>query len=145
MDRYYDGQYYLACMYKAIFVLAYYGLMRIGELTHGPHVVKAKNLLIAVNKNKILIELDSSKTHGKESLPQRIKISEVSIKNCTTNRVRIKNRFFCPFKVVRRFMNLRGGYYHEDEQFFVFRDYSPVYPTHVRSLLQNTAKEIEQE
>ena len=78
LQRYYDSQLYLMIMFKAIFSLAYYGLMRIGELTSGPHVVKAKDIHVGKNKDKILIILHSSKTHGKESLPQKIKISSIA-------------------------------------------------------------------
>ena len=41
--------------------------MRIGELTEGPHVVKVTNVHAGINKDKIMIKLYSSKTHGKES------------------------------------------------------------------------------
>ena len=57
-------------LYKAVFALAYYGLMHIGELTQGNHPVLAKDIHIAKNKDKIRLLLHSSKTHGKESFPQ---------------------------------------------------------------------------
>ena len=39
----YDTQPYLECLYKAIFALGYYGMMRVGELTKSPHVLLVKN------------------------------------------------------------------------------------------------------
>ena len=39
-------------------------------------------------------------------------------------------RNFCPFSLMRQYMDLRGGYEDEHEQFFVFRDLSPVKPFH---------------
>ena len=66
---------YLESMYKAMFCLAYYGMMRVGELTLGPHTVKAGNIHVGHNKDKILVVLYTSKTHGEESGPQKIKIS----------------------------------------------------------------------
>ena len=69
------GQLYLEIMYMAMISLAYYGLMRVGEITESPHVVKANNVHIAKNKNKILLVLYSSKTHSEASRPQKIKIS----------------------------------------------------------------------
>ena len=72
IDRYFNyAQPYLTTMYKAMFSLAYYGLMRVSELADGPHAVKARNIELGTNKNKIKIELESSKTHGKESPPQK--------------------------------------------------------------------------
>ena len=123
---------YLEHMYKALFCLAYYGMMRVGELTYSPHVLKASNIHVGNNKEKILIVLYSSKTHGKESRPQRIKISAAPTSNVIRNK-----RFFCPFKAVLNFMSLRGNYEEDDEQFFIFADKSKVKPHHVRSVLRN--------
>ena len=69
------NQPFLECLYKAMFCLAYYGLLRVGEITQSDHVVKAANLHMGSNKNKILIILYTSKTHGRESHPQEIKIT----------------------------------------------------------------------
>ena len=65
----YDSQPYLCILYQAMFALGYYGLMRIGELTLSPHTVKAKNVHLAHNKDKLLIVLYSSKTHDSGSVP----------------------------------------------------------------------------
>ena len=75
LERVYEGQMYLQILFKAIFLLCYYGMMQIGEVTLSPHIVKAKNIHIAKNKDKIMIVLYSSKTHGKGQRPQKIKIS----------------------------------------------------------------------
>ena len=75
VKRILPDQMYLQVMYRAIFCLAYYGLMRIGELVEGSHTVKASNIHIGVNKNKIMIVLYSSKTHGRDSYPQKIKMT----------------------------------------------------------------------
>ena len=142
VERKFSKQYYLECMYKAIFSLAYYGLLRIGELTNGPHVMKAKDVQIAVNKEKILITLYTSKTHGAESRPQEIKISSNRSKPSANNRVRCTNRLFCPFKITKRYFAMRGNYYEDDDQFFVFRDGSPVYPSHVKKVLREILKSL---
>ena len=39
LDRVFDTQLYLNKMYKACFCLAYYGMMRVGELMDGPHAL----------------------------------------------------------------------------------------------------------
>ena len=73
----FSTQQYLRIMYLAFFSLSYYGLFRVGELALGPHQVKAKDIHIADNKDKILVVLHSSKTHGKYSYPQKVKITGV--------------------------------------------------------------------
>ena len=50
-------QHYLEILYKSVFVLCYYGMMRIGEVTISPHVLKAKNVHMATNKDKLLLVL----------------------------------------------------------------------------------------
>lgn len=69
------NQWYLEILYKTVFALSYYGLMKVGEVTKSPHVLRAQNVHIATNKDKMLLILYSSKTHGKESRPQKIKIT----------------------------------------------------------------------
>ena len=35
---------FLELLYVTAFIMAYYGLMRVGEISNGPHVLKAKDL-----------------------------------------------------------------------------------------------------
>ena len=114
-------------MYKAIFSLAYYGLMRIGELTWSDHVMLAKDIHIATNRDRILIVLHSSKTHGRESRPQNIRIEALYMGRHSGS--------FCPFKTARQFMAIRGNYITDDEPFFIFSDGVPVKPNQVRKKL----------
>ena len=64
VQKHYATQPYQMALYMALFSTAYFGLFRVGELTASEHVVKAVNVRIGQNKNKILFILDSSKTHG---------------------------------------------------------------------------------
>ena len=123
-----NSQIYLQVLYRALFCLAFYGLMRIGELAEGSHALKAANIHVGQNKNKILIVLYSSKTHGKESYPQKIKISAKNNSNINT--------VFCPFETVRLFMKLRGSYEDEDENLFIFKDKRNVTAPQVRTVLR---------
>ena len=43
---------YLTILYKAILSTAYFGLFRIGEITKSPHVIKASDVHICLNKKK---------------------------------------------------------------------------------------------
>ena len=123
-------QYYLESMYKAIFAISYYGLMRIGEVTSSPHVLKANNVHIGINKDKIMLVLYSSKTHDKAQRPQKIKITS----NGNEKSGHYKDKYFCPFKLMRDYIQLRGGWTEESEQFFIFKDGSLVSASQLRSV-----------
>ena len=56
-------------MYTAAIVLCYHGLLRVGEITESIHTIKAVNVHEAKNRNKLLIILRTSKTHGLGSTP----------------------------------------------------------------------------
>ena len=60
IQRKFSSQFYLETLYKALFALCYYGMMRVGEVTRSPLVLKAQNVHIATNKDKILLLLYSS-------------------------------------------------------------------------------------
>ena len=53
----------------------YFGMFRIGEMTESQHVVKAKDVHIGINKDKLMFVLHSSKMHGKGTKPQIVKIN----------------------------------------------------------------------
>ena len=67
---------YLECLYKTMFYLSYYGMLRVGEVTDSPHVLKAADIHFGDKRDYwLLLVLYSSKIHGVESEPQKIKIS----------------------------------------------------------------------
>ena len=76
-DVFVGEQLYLISLYRALFITAYYGLFRIGELTESPHIVKAVDVQIGVNKDKLMFILHTSKMHGLESKLQIIKIDGI--------------------------------------------------------------------
>ena len=134
VNRLYDTQPYLKKLYQACLSIAYYGFFRIGELAESDHCVKASNVHIASNKNKILLILFSSKMHDKHSRPQKIKIS-------ADNPVyKSEFRHFCPFNLLKIYLKVRGGYHHVNEQFFIFSDGSPLKPGQVCTTLKNLIK-----
>ena len=134
IERFYgegNSQPYLELMYKALFSLAYYGMLRVGELTLGPHTIRASDIHVGGNKEKIMLVLYSSKTHGKESGPQKVKISAVPV----AGRSRI-TRFFCPFALVTRYLHVKKHYGSNQTALFTFSDGSTVKPEQVRTLLR---------
>ena len=140
LGRIFDKQVYLMVMYRAMFALAYYGLFRVGELTSGDHQIKACNVHSGTNKDKILIILYSSKTHGKESRPQTVKISarDSDVTSEINNKRTTKLRNFCPFQLTRDYIELRGPIDGEDEPFFIFQGKIAVKPIHMRTVLRHS-------
>ena len=120
----FSEQYYHEILYKAAFILAYYGLLRVGELAadlgtfKSNHAIKTCNIHVGENKPKILLVLHSSKTHGKESLPQKIKISAKTEEGRESY---LCHTHFCPFAIMREYMRICGTYDIVTEQLFIFR------------------------
>ena len=137
IERMYMTQPYLEILYKAMIIIGYYGLLRVGELADGPHTIKACNIHISLNKKKILIILFSSKMHNAANQPQEIKIMGKEVTN-----IRSTQRFFCPFAITRMYLRMCGGYLTHWENFFVFRDRTPVKPMHLREVLKTAIKNI---
>ena len=132
------NQWYLEVLYKAMFATCYYGMMRVSEVTASPHVLKAKDVHIVSNKNKLLLILYSSKTHDKSSQPQKIKITS----NREERSGNYIERHFCRFVLLREYLHIRGNYVEDDDPFFVFRDGSPVSAAQCRSVLNTLIKRI---
>ena len=135
IQRYFrkKNQPYLEIMYKALFALGYYGLMRVGELTQSEHVVKAQDVCLATNKDKILLILYSSKTHSRADRPQRIRITA----NSSEKSGKYSNRHFCPFELINRYFKVRPPFESDEEPFFVFRNGTPVTPEVARNVLKS--------
>ena len=116
-------QLYLEALFKAILCLSYYGLLRVGEIADSPHVIKAKDIHIRINKEKILIILHSSKTHSRADPPQEIKIT---LRVHSNDRDRKKTKIFRHFKILHSCISCRRDYCTLMEQLFVYSDRTPV-------------------
>ena len=127
-----QGQCYLDCLYKTVFILCYYGMMRVGEISESPHVLKARNVHIAKNKDKILLVLYTSKTYGLNARPQKIKITS----NREEKNGNYVHRHFCPFVQLRKYLKMTGNYNDDTEQLFIYRDGSPLTPAKTNSVLK---------
>ena len=141
INRKFIGQRYIICLYQALFAIAYYGLFRIDELCEtgrADHSIKVINVHVATNKNKILIILPTSKTHGKGDQPQKIKITA----NDDTSSCLSRSRHFCPFNLMQKYIEIRGGYDTPDDQFFVLSDKSPLKADSVRSVLKELVTRV---
>ena len=138
-----QNQPYLALLYKTIIASGYYGMFRIGELTKGDHPVLARDVRVGDNKQKMLFILRTSKTHWKDSPPQIVKISSLKLAKhkrmhggVATNKIK-----YCPYLLLRRYSKARIEYKADDEQFFVFRDRSPVTCYQASKVLKEALKD----
>lgn len=121
-----SGQIYQGYWLKAIFSMAYHGMMRISELAEGPHAVRAQDIIHAKNKQKCTIYLRSSKTHSTADQPQII--------NIPAQPTWFNN---CPVRLITTYANLRGRYARYPEQpFFINKDGSPITPLQFRTNLK---------
>ena len=137
----YKDQLYLLATYQALFSTAYFGLLRVGELTSGTHPILARDVHLANNKNKILFILYLSKTHDKSQHPQMVKISSRK-QNDPTKNYRKQELTYCPYNLLRKYIQVRGPYSTKnlEEPFFVFSDHSAITPQVMRSVLKCTLK-----
>ena len=129
---------YLEHLYKAVFSTAYYGLLRIGEIADSEHSILAKNVHIGINKNKILLLLETSKMHCCGDKPQMIKIVGKSqrLKTCKTGVA--GGTLYCSFTLIKQYLANRPDSISSEENFFVFADRSPIPPNQIRSILHAT-------
>lgn len=109
------GQEYLGKTLLALFSMAYHGLLRISELTQGPHNLKAQDIIYARGKKKVTLYLRSSKTHTTSDQPQIITIKAIP-----------SWRHNCPFKIITDYMDLRGrGSEYPLQPFIIHRSGQP--------------------
>ena len=133
-----QSQPYLAKLYSAIFATLYYGMFRIGELTQSKHAVKARDVLLAKNKRKMMFILRSAKNLYPGDKPQLIKIEAMGRKYCgkTPEGLDIS----CPYYLLRDYLWVRDTSCGQNELFFCFRSGIPVQAHHVRSVLKTILK-----
>lgn len=127
-DSFFDQQPYLATLYKAMFSAAYYGLLRVGEITKGPHAVLAQDVIIGKNKKKIQLILRTSKTHGLGDPPQVIAFY------CDCHETKAPQ--YCPYELMVQYNKLKEKYANCKEQYFVYQGHIPVQAAKFREVLK---------
>ena len=81
----------------------------------------------------MLFVLYSSKTHDKSSRPQKIFITA----NLSEKSGDYAKWFFCPFAIMRQYLEVRGDFASDQDPLFIFKGNLPVKPIHVRQLLKS--------
>ena len=144
LDRIYltTNQGYLGLMYRTIFLTAYFGLFRSSELTASPggHAVKAADVQIDFNKKKFMFILRSSKMHNKGNRPQIIKITSTDRSHNYRNVTNTTLQLPCPYQLLREYANARIPYRSQSDNFFIFRDGTPVSATNLRKIFKAVLK-----
>ena len=136
---YYDGhlqQPFLAKLYRAVFITAYFGLLRVGEICKGSHPILVNDVHVAENKKKFMFLLRSSKTHGLYNKPQQIKIESSQIQQEQNFIKNHQGREYCPYKILKQYVRIRPNYMNCSEPFFVFSDRSFIRPETMRKTLK---------
>ena len=128
-------QWYLECLYKVAFPLAYHGLFRVGELTASQHVLKTRDVHHERNKEKYLFLLHTSKTHTFKDRPQTIEIKKVQL---SSNKLKM----FCPYRLVNLYISIRGKRTHDSEQFLLHSDGSPLLTIQFRDTLKQIIADL---
>ena len=114
---YNNPQLYLVTLYQTMICTAYFGLFRVGEIAWLDHTVKAADMHIGVNKDKVMFVLHTSKTHGRDRKPQIIKIDSEIIQSKSTKTV-TSEREIGPFALLRTYTKVRKKFITINEPFF---------------------------
>lgn len=136
VDLIFAKQPYLASLYKCMLTMGYFGMMRVGEMARGDHPVLARDVHLSHRTKKVQIILRTSKTHGLGDQPQYIKF------DTNDSRSFLYNRHFCPYEIVRDFLDIRGPKLNDSDILFVFRDNSPVKPYQLSGVLKRALKRL---
>ena len=122
-------------------MISYYGMLRIGEVSTGDHPIKATDVHIGQNKQKLMIILQTSKTHNLFDKPQIIKISAIERLRDVGDQ-KMLTIGSCLFNLVRKYLEIRPNCPSEHELLFIFRDGSDVKPVHLRNMLQQLTQSL---
>ena len=97
-------------MYKTLFSTAYFGLFIMCELTltDSGHAVKAVDVCVGRNKDKMMFVLCTSKTQGKSNKPQLIKIASKWVDKIDSKTQATSALALCPFELLMDYIAFRG-------------------------------------
>lgn len=143
-DVFFGNQVYLKRLYKAMLILGYFALLRVGEITSGDYPIKARDVRIGRNRPKLVLTIRESKTSSLGQTPHVLYIPTLSRRKeilmfggfsgmCEEFYLR-----YCPWTLVKDYAEIRPS---QDlgnlaEPFFVFRDKTPVKPEQLRVVLK---------
>ena len=106
---------------------AYYGMFRVGEIVSSPHIIQARDVHIRENKEKLLFILRSSKTHY--GTLQSVNISATKLNKKA-------KQDFCPYQLLKQYLEVRLRYQDSTEPFFIYGDRTPISPVAINKVLK---------
>ena len=140
-----DKQNYLLNLYKVIFSIAYYGLLRISEIAYHKHAIRTGDILLSSSSryegNRMHFMLRSSETHGKRNRPQMITIRSVTENSYQGVRTLMDAEKYCPYQLLQNYCNA-GGFYSTTEYLFIFRDGTLVKAWNVCKVMKDTLTKL---
>lgn len=136
VDLMFHKQPYLASLYKCMLTVGYFGMLRVGEMAKGDHPILARDVHLSHDKKKVQIILRTSKTHGLGDQPQYVKF------DTKDSRSYLYNRHFCPFEIVREYLEVRGPKESDSALMFQFQDQSPVKPYQLSAILRRALRRL---
>lgn len=134
---------YLIALYRAMFASAYYGLMRVGEITCSKHVVKSRDAHVARNKTKVQFRLWTAKNLKRGEWPNDIKIDGLhDCKKCFPHIITGKSsEKYCPVCIIKKYNSMRERT-QGNKQFFIFRTGIAVSAHNFRGVLKQALRHI---
>lgn len=134
----FKNQPYLVKLYRAIFAVAYYGLLRVSEITGSKHLLKSRDMHLAQDRPKVQMRIWTAKNKKRGTWLDDLKIEGLlDCKACFPSSIERSTYRFCPVHLIKQFHSVRlatpGDY-----QFFCFADGSPIPQVQLR----NTIKEV---
>lgn len=131
-----QNQPYLVKLYKAIFASAYYGLLRIGEITGSKHSIKSRDVHVALDRPKVQFRIWSAKNKKRGSWPDDIKIEGLTdCKACHSDSKKSSSFRVCPVHLIKQYHAVRprtSG----SAQFFCYQDGSPISQVCLRNIIK---------
>lgn len=136
------GQPYLIKLYRAIFASAYYGLLRIGEITGSKHSIKSRDVHLAQDRPKVQFRIWTAKNKKRGEWPDDIKIEGLhDCRACYPNSKGRSSYKFCPVHLIKQYHVLRPRTSGEN-QFFCFSDGCPIPQVHLRNIIKDVLDSI---
>lgn len=145
MDSIFSQQEYLRCLYKAMLLMGYYAMLRVGEMASGDYPIDVNDVKLAVNKKRLSVTIRIAKNMLPGQPPHVVRIpsltqqQEYSLYNDFGRFGQEHYTGYDPWLVIREYIAVRPGrIVGKPEPFFVFADRSLVRPHHFTTALRQT-------
>lgn len=126
------GQVFLSKLYKAMLVAGYYGYLRIGEMTKSKHNIAGRDMCIALNKNKAILLIRSSKTQKGGTIPTKVEIMP-DVEDLGSR--------YSPVQILQEYCDIKNKRGVQGSKFFTLIDGSEVSSSMFRGVLRRALQD----